>query len=61
MDGLDKTNIEKLLSDPSECGYRVMLREFFEYQISLKCPFKEMLDFFYKRLQESQNNRESGL
>lgn len=61
MDNLDKLNIEKLLNDPNECGYRIMLREFFEYDIPLKCQHKEMLKAFYENLKERQNQKESGL
>lgn len=61
MDHLDKLKIEQLLSDPNECGYRVMLREFFEYNVPLVCPYKTMLKAFYKRLASKEADRESGL
>ena len=61
MDGLDKMNIEKLLSDPSECEHRVMLREFFEYDIPLKCPYKSMLKAFYNNLLKKERDKDSGL
>ena len=61
MDGLDKMNIEKMLSDPSECEYRVMLHEFFEYQIELKCPYKEMLRTFYNNSISKERQCDCGL
>ena len=61
MDGVDKMNIEKLLSNPSECEYRVMLREFFEYDVPLKCPYKSMLKAFYNNLLKKERDKDSGL
>ena len=61
MDGLDKMKIEKMLSDPSECDYRVILREFFEYDVPLKCPYKSMLKAFYNDLLTKERNCDCGL
>lgn len=61
MDGLDKLNIEKLINDPKECEYRVLLREFFQYDVPLKCPYKAMLEAFYKKLVAKERDKDSGL
>jgi len=61
MDGLDKMNIEKMLSDPHECEYRVMLHEFFEYDVPLKCPYKSMLKAFYNKLLTKERDCDCGL
>ena len=61
MDGLDKMNIEKMLADPSECDYRVMLREFFSYDVPLKCPYKTMLKAFYNKMLTKEREKDSGL
>ena len=61
MDGLDKMNIEKMLSDPHECEYRVMLREFFEYDVPLKCPYRSMLKAFYNNLLTKERDGDCGL
>ena len=61
MDGLDKMNIEKMLADPAECNYRVMLREFFEYDVPLKCPYKVMLEAFYNKMLSKERDENSGL
>jgi len=61
MDGLDKMNIEKMLADPSECDYRVMLREFFEYNVPIVCPYKTMLRAFYNKMISKERDRDSGL
>ena len=61
MDGLDKMKIEKLLSDPGECDYRVLLKEFFEYDVPLKCPYKTMLRAFYNGMISKERNCDCGL
>jgi len=61
MDKLDKFNIEKLLNNPEECGYRVMIREFFQYNVPLKCPYKSMLKAFYDNLINNEKDKESAL
>ena len=61
MDGLDKMNIEKMLSDPHECQYRVFLRSFFEYNIPIVCPYKTMLKAFYNKMLTKERDKDSGL
>ena len=61
MDHLDKVKIEELIDNPEECGYRVMLREFFQYDVPLACPYKAMLKAFYETIRKKEDDRESGL
>ena len=61
MDGSDRMNIEKMLIDPNECEYRVMLKVFFEYDVPLKCPYKAMLKAFYDDLIDEERDKDSGL
>ena len=61
MDHLDRVNIEKLLSDPTECDYRIIIREFFEYKVPLKCPMRAMVKAFFDKLIESEKDKNSGL
>ena len=61
MDGLDKMNIEKMLADPHECQYRVMLKAFFEYDIDIACPYKTMLRAFYNKMISKERDKDSGL
>ena len=60
MDHLDEINIESLINNPEECGYRVMLREFFQYDVPLACPYKAMLQAFYEKIKGKENDKESG-
>ena len=59
MDGLDKMHIEEMIDDPIECQYRVLLREFFSYDVPLACPYKSMLKAFYNNMVDQQTD--SGL
>ena len=60
MDMYEKFDIEKLINNPNECDYRVLLREFFEYQIPLKCPYKAMLKAFYDDRKERELKKDQG-
>jgi len=61
MNGLDKQNIEKILSDPTECPYRIMLKEFFEYDIPIQCQYRKMLRKFFEKSDYKEQDLDSGL
>ena len=49
MSELDRLNIEKLIHEKSDCPYRILLREFFGYDVPQKCPYRTMLENFFDK------------
>ena len=51
---LDKLRLERLINEPEECDYRVILREVFNYDVPIRCPYKSMIKAFYEDLKKHE-------
>jgi len=50
MEQLDKLNVEQMVKDEDKCPYRIMLKEYFQYDIPVDCQYKKMLKTYFRDL-----------
>ena len=48
MEQLDKLNVEQMVKDEDKCPYRIMLKEYFQYDIPVDCQYRKMLKTYFR-------------
>ena len=61
MDISDKLKTEQKINDPKKCDKLILLRDLFNFEISVDCPLDKILKVLYAKHKYDQQDKESGL
>ena len=61
MDMYEQLDIEQLIKTQQEkCRWRVIVKTFMEYDIPVECPLERWVRAYFKKLMNSEMDKEAG-